>query len=1176
MSRFSVSRFVDNGCYFAVQIAVFSWMMIILSLTSISMAQTLDPNGGSPPFITTVNGQLDQLNLPSGNIIIQLPVRSKAGKYLTSFSLVGNSNVYIGPPPYPTYLGAWYMSSGISGALSGAPIAQNVGTIVTSQITEYIQCTGQSDPVYGNFTIVEPNGTLHPLPTAITVDLFGCQNSSASGSPADGSGYTFTVQVVNRNLNETLWDKAGDLLNTTCQGHSYCASDSDGVTMYGGTGLITGGPIVDTLGQTIINATLNHTGNSWLDKYQYADVSGNTQTVQVNSGQIGTILTAFGCNGIVDVLPSPSFQAPTSIVYPDGESISLTYEKNALPAWRASYGYTTILVTGIVDSNGNLEGISTYGTSGTSQPAWNKTVGGTTKDGTVVWTNYGNVWTSGRLASITYPQGGSVSYSYSGSFCPAGTHTITRTVNDNNGNSNPWTYQFTYTTESQNHNVILTQTVTETDPVGNVTILYYGGGCNSNSVCRLSSPSPTQILRYQGAAGASNLVSEQIMCYNGNNSTASGCINPTPGAALPFSQIDTYTYLVGSNGALGLANDVQVKYDSYGNVTSNATYDYGVAFPPSGTPLSTTTTAYNTGSTCGTLAVAAMKDRPCSVTTYSSGNMVQQVTYTYSAAGHATQTSQWVSSSDSLNSSASYNANGTVSTATNAMGSVSRYAYNGTDGCNDLLPTSVTLGGLTTSTQWNCSGGVATQTTDHNGQPTNYTYNDPLWRIRSMTDPLENVTGFNYLSPTTFEVVMNFDGSSSTSDTLFTADGLGRRIFTQTRQGPGSSTFDSVQTTYGWTTGVGPFTTTSLPYYGTAAQPAPGGTGSTKTQNDAINRPISASNTGGAVSASTYSQNDLLSVLSPAPAGENNKQGQTQYDGLGRPTSACAISSIVNGNVSCGQNTNTSATGVLTTTSYTSAIGSQTVSSTRGVQTRTSASDGLGRVTSVKTPEEGMTTYTYDSWSAGLCGQTSQPGHLMLINNANGTWTCYVYMDGGLGRLSDAGYGGPAGTVGDCKHFRYDTSSNGLFAAPGTVSNAGGRLVEATTDNCTAFPPTTALTDEWFSYDADGNVTDEWEKTPHSNGYFHSTATYYANGQFASLGIPGVGTINYTLDSAGRWYSAKMGTLNLVSGVTYGPLGATQINIASGTDKDAYTYSSTTGLMTSYQLTGGRRLTPGL
>jgi len=45
---------------------------------------------------------------------------------------------------------------------------------------------------------------------------------------------------------------------------------------------------------------------------------------------------------------------------------------------------------GIVDSNGNIEVATTPGTSGSgSQPAWNTIPGGTTSDGTIVWTNEG-------------------------------------------------------------------------------------------------------------------------------------------------------------------------------------------------------------------------------------------------------------------------------------------------------------------------------------------------------------------------------------------------------------------------------------------------------------------------------------------------------------------------------------------------------------------------------------------------------------------------------------------------------------------------------------------------------------------------------------------------------------------------------------------------------------------
>lgn len=43
----------------------------------------------------------------------------------------------------------------------------------------------------------------------------------------------------------------------------------------------------------------------------------------------------------------------------------------------------------IVDSNGNLQKVTTAGTTDSSAPTWNATSGGTTTDGTVVWTNQG-------------------------------------------------------------------------------------------------------------------------------------------------------------------------------------------------------------------------------------------------------------------------------------------------------------------------------------------------------------------------------------------------------------------------------------------------------------------------------------------------------------------------------------------------------------------------------------------------------------------------------------------------------------------------------------------------------------------------------------------------------------------------------------------------------------------
>jgi hypothetical protein len=82
-----------------------------------------------------------------------------------------------------------------------------------------------------------------------------------------------------------------------------------------------------------------------------------------------------------------------------------------------------------------------------------------------------------------------------------------------------------------------------------------------------------------------------------------------------------------------------------------------------------------------------------------------------------------------------------------------------------------------------------------------------------MTTPMGNVTNYSY-SQTNFESAMNF-GSTSTSDTVVTTDGIGRPIFSQTRQAQGSGTFDTTQITYGWTGAVGAFSTVSVPYSAT-------------------------------------------------------------------------------------------------------------------------------------------------------------------------------------------------------------------------------------------------------------------------------------------------------------------------------------------------------------------------
>ena len=612
--------------------------------------------------------------------------------------------------------------------------------------------------------------------------------------------------------------------------------------------------------------------------YTYTDRNGNTQSYTV-TGTTYNWITNFACSGINDSNYSNWFQLPTSVATPTGEHYSFVYEQTP--------GYGT-----------------------------------------------GNV--TGRISRIVYPTGGYIAYSYSGGHnginCNSGViPTLTVTVSDRNGNTNTWIY-----TNTNNSSTPGNYTVTVQDPANNNTVYSFAGEYQ------------TQTQVYQGSVSPSNLVSTVVTCYNGNFTS---CATPATVPALPFSQIDVYTYPTGSSSP----SLQETKYDTYGNTVELKTYDFGVTIPPSGNPVADTTITYNGGNgvTCGALANAYMHDRPCAVTTVSaSGATVSQVLYTYNATGHVTETQKWVGGSNYLTSYASYSSNGTLASSTDVNGAVTNYSYNGSGGCNGLLLTSTTypVNGLSTSQQWDCNGGVITQTADANGQATQYGYlnqagvADPLWRLNSVTDPLNNTTWTTYTpaSGTSFETketALTF--GSSTVDYLSTVDGLGRAIYVQKRQGPAASTstFDSVQYTYGWNS-TGFITTKSVPYPGTAGQAAPGGTAVTTTQYDALHRLSSLVSASGATLSTTYGLNDAYQTLGPAPSGENAKRRNFEYDGLGRMKSVCEITSA-SGSGTCSQSSPQQ--GFWTQYSY-DALGRLTNVNQNGTQTRTFAYDGLGRL----------------------------------------------------------------------------------------------------------------------------------------------------------------------------------------------------------------------------------------
>jgi RHS repeat-associated protein len=809
--------------------------------------------------------------------------------------------------------------------------------------------------------------------------------------------------------------------------------------------------------------------------------------------------------------------------------------------------YTMSYTTYTVKTNFGCSGVAEYG------PTSNSLVDRITlPDGTFYQFNYeatpgfaGDV--TGRLASVTLPTGGTIAYTYAGGSsghitCSDGSASgYTRQTPDGT-----WTYARTMGSGAAS-------TTTITDPQGNVTVSNFSGIY------------PTQSRIYQGSTSGT-LLKTVLICYNNNYSNC-----PTAPITLPITFRDLYIYYPN----LANPSDRETAYNAYGLVTMDKQID----FVPSsgGSPfLSMTQISYaNLGN-----GIVSM---PSSVQVFNnSGTVVSQTNYNYDETAVTTTsgTPQHVAVSGSrgnltsinypvggLTSHFTYYDTGTMNTSTDVNGAVTTFNYSSAS-CGNSFPTSINEPlNMTRSMAWNCTGGALTQLTDENGKTTATTYNDPhFWRPASATDPTNATVNFTYNGQTSAEASLNFNSGNSTADSLATVDSLGRIHVQQARQAPGSANFDSVEQDYDT---LGRPSRATLPYAGTAGQTnssAP----STTTTFDALGRPTLVSDAGGGFVAYSYSQNDVFVTIGPNPSGENTKRRQLEYDALGRLTSVCEITSA-SGSGTCGQ---TSAqTGLWTKYSYDAlnnltGVTQNAQAAAGSQQTRSYSYDGLSRLTSETNPESGTTptTYTYDSYPQGTCGGwTSEPGDLMLINNPNGTFACYVHD--ALHRVTDVA------TTNGCKRFRYDNTSGVLGSIPSgvTVNNVKGRLAEAETDSC-AWPVTQSsiITDEWFSYTARGETSDVYESTLHSGGYYHVGEAYWANGVPNSLtsNISGLPTFTYGVDGEGRTYqvSASSGQ-NPVTNTAFNSASLpTAVTYGSG-DGDSFSYDSNTNRMTQYKFT---------
>jgi RHS repeat-associated protein len=1061
-----VARFAIAFCLFA-------------SFVSVAAAQ-LDPSAGIQPFSTQVGGQYDSINLASSNISLAIPIIQKNGKFPFSYQLVGNFGAF----PVQTGTGFYYeISAGIpslpGGGLTGTPVAadlgsgrfgwpaggfhpfpaDDVGVWVSYTIKDSTCVLPDGDTGYyeldTNFAVVDAMGTTHPLPADFSVKFNEYTNEPGCGAiidgqseTYDGSGYQIVATLNNppTGYTTTIYDRSGNAQTT-----AGIVKDPDEVTASFSKNSTTGvTTYTDTLGQSVLTSSPGNmfSRNGASDVYTYSDLNGNVN-VNVNYTQYYQ-QTNFGCGQGTEFNTPGLAYFPTSVVLADGETYLISYE-------------------GTPDNSGD---------------------------------NPPHI--TGRIARLTLPNGGYIAYGYSGSnngiICGFGSvPTLTRTINDNNGHIGTWTYVSSITAQGTD----TYDTVTETDPAGDITTYQFYDGYQTEKII-----SDVNL----------GVLSTEVTCYNGINSSKSTCITPAPNtlpAGTSLFQTDVYTTL-GTSSSPSL---VETTYDqqngSVGDVLSVKHYGFGAMYPPSGTPVSETDTTYANvnGVSCGSIS-SYILDHPCKVTTLSSGSMVSQTSYTYNAGGHPTQTTTYVNGSLNLTSSASYNTNGTISSLTDVNGATTNYYYNGVFGCNDLLLTSTVLpvNTLTTAQTWNCTGGVLTSSIDANTQVTVYGYvdqngkADPLWRVRSVQDPLDNITWTTYSPggtlPATVETSLLFNNGASGVDVLTTNDGLGRSYLSQTRQAPGSANFDTVATTYD---ALGRVSSVGVPCLSTASLPC--GSSVTTTTYDALNRPLQVTDGGGGYTSYKSEINDMLVTIGPAPSGENNKQKQLEYDGLGRLTSVCELTSSANGGGSCAQTT--PQTGYWTKYTYDGLNRltgiAQNAQSTP--QTRMFQYDGLDRLTSETNPEwgPGTATYTYDSDASGKCPGPYNGDLVKRTDNA-GNVSCYAYDC--LHRELSTSYTGPNATTN--RYFVYDAATVNAQS----MANAKARLAEGYTATCSTC---TKVTDEGFGYTARGELSNFYESTPNSAGYYSIPITYWANGLIETFGpFLTEDEIGYIPDGEGR------------------------------------------------------------
>lgn len=921
-----------------------------------------------------------------------------------------------------------------------------------------------------------PSGYSGPVPN-------GQVNSNYVYHDAFGKNHAFnyTIQIC-------------PLTGDTATGNG-SSSDGSGL-QYGGSGTSSGDPdgYVHTRNGSIINAP-SYQGSGSPSNGSITDSNGNMVT---NNGN-GTFTDTLGSTALT-ITGSGTPTSPLTLAYPVTLQASGASSASATIAYKAYTVQTNFQCSGITESGAtsvNLTDHITLADGSTYSFSYEGTPG---VSGAV----------TGRLASVTLPTGGVISYAYSGGCNGSGINAdgtvagLSRTTADS---SNPRTYTrtvtgSTYTTQLQ-------------DEKNNQSQYWF---TVANGVF------------YETQRSIGNIFGV-FTCYNGVEPPCNGAA-VTP----PFSE----TIAVSSYNS-GTQSSVVNKYDSLGSLTSSAQGPWG------GTALQQTTYTYNSLEEVASVSQFDASGSAIAYTYYgfdettptATSGIPSHVAVT-GTRGNVTSAHVSVGGSYLTTTTAYYDTGVPVSTTT--PNGKTQYGYEATQtfATSTTLPTPSSGVSLATTAAYDSSSGAQLSVAGFNpNQATFYAQYDSRLRPTVINPPSGSAQIKISYSPTQIGV----DTGISNTQTLL--DAYGRKSRVAIANGQSTNPWYQIDYCYD-ATGLLQFQSTRYQGNGFAAPKQCSGNG-TSYIYDALGRVTSTTNPDGTATK-------LYQGRAVESTDVNRVQKITQYDLIGRISGVCEISSngSMPGSGSPGPcSMDIPGTGFSTSYNYTSAWNTTTI--TQGGQSRVVVIDPGGRTTSVTEPERGTTTYSYIYNSTGLQVTRTRPKANQPPTSTATTTTTTQYDS--IGRPVSIVYND---SLTPSKTFVYDAAGS-YWPNGSSATNLKGQLAVIGGSNTGAL----------FSYDLEGHVVSMWQCGPSTCGNANLqlsrppiTLSYDGVGRLISEGDGVSGTIAYGRSPAGevtsitnQTYTGIFNPANLVSNVVNGPNGPISYSLGNGLSVDK-TYDS--------------------